>query len=304
MTVTRSRPTPRRAPLWRSLLYVPAHVERFVAKAHTRGADAIQLDLEDSVPASEKETARLAVPEAAELVSRAGADVVVRINRPWRLALRDLEAAVSPRVAALALPKVDSPDQVRLVDEVVADLEEERGMAVGHTQLLVIVETAAGFLRTDEIARACPRVAALTLGSEDFALDLGTAPEPEVLAYPKQHIVIAARAAGIAPLGLVGSTAGFADIEGFREVVRSSRRLGYEGASAIHPAQVPVLNEEFSPTEEEVDRARRVVVAYEQAVSGGRGAVDLDGQMIDAPVVARAERLLDLHQRLHERSGP
>lgn len=293
--------TNRATVLWRSLLFVPVHVDRFVAKAHACGADAIQLDLEDSVPLDEKDTARRKVTDAAPQVSRGGADVVVRINRPWRMALRDLEAVVSPLVKAVALPKVDSADHVRVVDEVITELEADRDMEHGHTRLIVMVETAAGFLRAGEIARSSARVAALTLGSEDFAVSVGVRPDPDVMAYPKQHLVIAARAAGITPLGLVGTVAGFRDLDTFRDVVHRSRRLGCEGASAIHPTQVPVLNEGFSPTPEEVAEARKIVDAYREAVAAGRGAVTVDGQMVDAPVVDRARRLLDRDDAIRAR---
>lgn len=288
-------------PLWRSLLYVPAHNDRFIAKAHSRGADAIQLDLEDSVPAEKKQEARNKAREAAPDVGRGGADVVVRINRPWRGALRDLEAVVSSHVQALAVPKVTSAEHVHMVDEVLAELEAERGLESGHTRLIAMVETAGGFLHTEQIARASPRLVALTLGSEDFALASGIEPDSDLLAYPKQHLVIAARAAGIAPIGLVGTLASYNDLDAFRAVARHSRRLGSLGASAIHPAQVPILNEEFSPTPEEVEHARRVIQAAGDAAEHGHGATGQDGQMIDAPIVHRAQQLLDRHTQIRNK---
>jgi citrate lyase subunit beta/citryl-CoA lyase len=183
-------------PVWRSLLFVPVTARRFVDGAARRGADAIILDLEDSVAASEKERARTLVPEAAEIVSRGGADVVVRINRPLRLAVRDIEAAVGPRVLALALPKVDSPEHLQLLAEIVDEVEAGRGMAAGTTRFIAMVETAAAFFRIAEIARAHPRLCALNLGAEDFALSAGILPDAEGLFMPKQMAVFAARAAG------------------------------------------------------------------------------------------------------------
>src|SRR5260370_42019486 len=137
-------------PVWRSRLFVPATAKRFVDGAARRGADAIILDLEDSVDASEKEPARTLVPEAAEIVARGGADVVVRINRPLRLAVRDIEAAVGPGVVALALPKVDGPEHIRLLTEIIDEVETERGMTPGTTRLIAMVETAAAFFRIAE----------------------------------------------------------------------------------------------------------------------------------------------------------
>jgi citrate lyase subunit beta / citryl-CoA lyase len=280
-------------PVWRSLLFVPVTAKRFVDGAARRGADAIILDLEDSVAASEKERARTLVPEAADIVSRGGADIVVRINRPLRLAVRDIEAAIGPQVLALALPKVDGPEHVRLLAEIVDEVEAERGMAPGITRLIAMVETAAAFFRIAEIARAHPRLCARNLGAEDFATSAGIMPEAEALSMPKQMAVFAARAAGIMPLGFIGSIAEFHDLDGFRQTIRRSRRFGFIGASVIHPSQVPILNEEFRPSPNEVDHARRVLATYDKALAEGVGAVTVDGKMIDVPVVERARLLVE-----------
>jgi citrate lyase subunit beta/citryl-CoA lyase len=266
-------------PVWRSLLFVPVTRRRFLDGAARRGADAIILDLEDSVAASEKERARTLVPQAVVIVSRGGADVVVRTNRPLRLAVRDIEAAVGPRVLALALPKTDSAEHVRLIAEIVDEVEAERGVAPGTTRLIAMVETAGAFFRLAEIARAHRRLCALNLGAEDFATSAGIAPVPEALSMPKQMAVIAARAAGIMPLGFIGSIAEFHDLDGFRSTIRRSRRFGFIGASVIHPSQVPILNEEFRPRPDEVDHARRVVAAYDKALAEGVGAVAVDGKI-------------------------
>jgi citrate lyase subunit beta/citryl-CoA lyase len=292
---------PRGLPVWRSLLYVPVNVDRFVEKAHTRGADAVQLDLEDSIPPSEKEAARTLVQEAAAKVARGGADVVVRINRPLRMAIRDAEASVSPRVQALALPKVESADHVRLLSEAVSELEQERGMVVGATRFICMVETAGAFFQMKEIAAADNRVVALTVGAEDFALSVGMLPEPEGLLYPKLQSVIAARAAGVLPLGFVGTVADYKDIDAFRTAIRRSRRLGFLGASCIHPALVPVLNEEFSPTEAEVAQSRRIIAVYDEATAAGRGSIEVDGKMVDVPIVERARGVLARHEAIQAR---
>ena len=188
-------------PVWRSLLFVPVIAKKFVDGAASRGADGIILDIEDSVPPAEKPRARTLLQEAAETVSRGGADVLVRINRPLRLAVPDIEAAISPQVQALALPKVESANHLRLLCEVIDELEADRGMVVGTTKLLVMIETAEAFFDMPAIARADPRVVAMTLGAEDFALSVGMLPEAEGLLFPKQQMIIAARAAGILPLG-------------------------------------------------------------------------------------------------------
>ncbi|MDE2580048.1 MAG: CoA ester lyase, partial [Rhodospirillales bacterium] len=234
MTDTRSAAA---LPAWRSMLFVPVTVPRFVASAADRGADAVILDLEDAVAPSEKDRARTLLAEAIPQVARRGADVLIRVNRPWRMLVRDLEAAVLPGVAALVLTKVDSPEQVQAAAEIVAELEAERGLPPGRLGFVVLIETAAGFFRMEAIARAHARIVAISLGTEDFTLSVGMLPDPEGLLYPKQHTVFAARAAGILPLGFVGSIADFRDQEAFRGIVRRSRRLGFVGASCIHPLQ-------------------------------------------------------------------
>lgn len=288
-------------PVWRSLLYVPANVPRFVDGAHRRGADAIILDLEDSVPEAERPVARRTLRESARNVARAGADVVVRINRPWRQTIADLEAAIWPEVQALALTKVDSADHVRLIAEVVSELEAERGMTHGSIRFTVMIETAAAWFRMADIAQASPRNVAMTLGGEDFALSVGMLPEPEGLFMPKQTLAIAACSAGLMPLGFIGTVADYKDLDAFRLTVRRSRRLGFLGASVIHPSQVAILNEEFGPSAEEVDSAERIVAAYAEAVAAGRGSIAVDGKMVDVPVVIRAQALLARHTAIKDR---
>jgi citrate lyase subunit beta/citryl-CoA lyase len=158
--------------------------------------------------------------------------------------------------------------------------------------MLAMVETASAFFRIAEIARAHPRLVGLNLGAEDFALSAGILPEAEGLLMPKQMCVFAARAAGIMPLGFVGTVADFSDLEAFRATVQRSRRLGFMGASVIHPSQIQILNEEFRPGAAEIDVASRIVAAYDKALAEGVGAVTVDGRMIDVPVVERARLLL------------
>jgi len=279
-------------PVWRSLLYVPVNVEKYVQAAHTRGADVIQLDLEDSIPSAEKERARTLVEATAARVRRGGADVVVRINQPLSLAVRDVEYSVSPDVDGIAITKADSASHVKLLDQLVTDLEGKRGMRAGHTKFIVMIETADAFTRIDEIPRASSRVVAMSIGGEDLALDLGAEPDDDVLLQPKQRMIIAARAAGVMPLGFIGTLADFSDLERFRLMVRRARRFGFDGAGCIHPAQVRIVNEEYTPREEELAYARKVIALDAEARAQGRGSFQIDGRMIDVPVVVRAERLL------------
>jgi citrate lyase subunit beta / citryl-CoA lyase len=272
----------------RSSLTVPLSSERFLAKAHLRGADAITLDLEDGVAPAEKAAARQRLPEAVAAVGRAGADVGVRINRPLRLAMRDIEAAVIPGVSYLAIAKAESAEHIRLLAEMVSELEHERGLPVGSVSLTAAIETPAALAQVHAIASADPRLCCLGLGSEDMAAACGMEPTTEALFLPKQMVVFAAKSAGIQPMGFVGTVADYSDLDGLKAIVRRSKALGFRGAGAIHPAQIPILNAGFGPDPEEMSRARRIVEASERAERDGQGAFALDGRMIDRPIIVRA----------------
>jgi citrate lyase subunit beta/citryl-CoA lyase len=290
-------------PVWRSLLYVPVNVEKYVDKAHTRGADAIQLDLEDSVPLSEKDTARRLVEKAAARVSRGGADVVVRINRPLQMAVRDLEASVCAGVHGIAVTKVEGPDHIRLLDELVSELEQKRGLPQGHTRFIAMIETPRSYFNMPAIAAAADRLVAMSIGGEDFASEVGMEPTEETLQLPKQTMIYAARSAGLMPLGYIASVAGFGDPEGFRRMVRRSRQFGFMGASCIHPGQVPIVTQEYTPAADEIAHARRIIEEDRKQAAAGRGSFALDGKMIDIPVIRRAEALLQRHDAIQAREA-
>lgn len=295
--------TARELPVWRSLLYVPVNVEKFVDKAHTRGADVIQLDLEDSVPVSAKAEARKLVEAAAKRVRRAGADVVVRINRPIAMAVRDLEAAICPDVDGVGVTKVEGAVHIRLLDELISELEAKRGMRHGHTRLIAMIEGPQAFARIDEIGGASSRIAGMNIGGEDFALACDMQPDEDVLLHPKQRMIIAAKAAGVMPLGFIGTVADFSDWDRFRAMVRRSARFGFMGAGCIHPGQVKIVNEAYSPSADEVAYARKIIRLNDEAEKEGRGSFQIDGKMIDIPIVVRAERLLKRHAAIEARQA-
>ena len=291
----------RDLPVWRSLMFVPVNVSKYVNKAASYGADGIVLDLEDSIAPAEKAPARALVPDAARIVASRGADVLVRVNRPLELAVRDIEAVISPAITALMIPKVESAGHIRLLAELVSSHERARGMPDGHTKFYAVVESVQAFPHMFEIAAADRRIVAFGCGTEDFTASTGSQPDPDVLLYPKQMGIIAARAAGVTPLGVLASGANYRDLDGFRKAVANSKRFGIEGSACIHPSQVTILNEGFSPSESEIAEARKVVEAYQQAIDGGRGAVGLDGRMLDVPVVERSQRILKMAQRIAKR---
>ena len=272
---------------WRSLLYVPAHVERFVDGAHRFGAHAFILDLEDSVPDDLKTAARAALPRSVETLAASG-DVLVRVNRPWRLAWRDLEAAVGAGARGVVLPKTDTPAQVAVVGEFLTELEARRPRA--PMAVLVCIETPSGLNAVREIAFASPRLTGIIVGNQDLATQLGIPPDGEHMVHAYAPAMVAARAAGILPFGTVGSSAAYADVEAFRRVVDLARSWGSEGITCIHPSQVAIVNQGFRPSQDALRSATRIVEAFE---AGDGSPVSVDGEMVDRPVYQRAKRIVD-----------
>ena len=277
---------------FRSLLYVPADNPRFVAKAHERGADAVILDLEDAVTPANKLAARAALAEAVPAASRNGARIFVRINAEPELAADDAEAACRAGAFGLYVPKARSAAGFVPIEERVSRAEAEIGRP--PMRFVALVEDAAGLLEARAIAKL-PRVMALSLGGEDFALATGAEPTPEVLHVPKLLVHYATRAEGKLSFGLLRSVAGYADLDGLREAARQAKRFGFDGATCVHPSGVAILNEGFLPSPEQRAWAERILAAMEMAE---HGAVAVDGQMVDAPVLARARAILgDLGER-------
>ncbi|MCR4307077.1 MAG: CoA ester lyase [Candidatus Berkelbacteria bacterium] len=281
--------------LWRSMLFVPANNNDFVLKAHTRGADAIILDLEDSVPPDQKEVARNAVAAAVEHLRNHNVDVLVRINSEEELAMRDIGSIVGLRVSAIVVAKAETGTQISEISAQLTRLETKNSNA-SPISLIAQIESVDALLHLDEIAKL-PRVSAMTLGPEDFCASAGMAPTPDGLLFPNQQILFACRRAGITPLGFVGSIADYSDLEAFRVMVRRASAFGFEGAFCIHPNQVSILNEELLPSPSVRQWAKDVVKAYEIAQAEGKGAMMYEGKMVDLPVIIRARRILSLDDR-------
>jgi len=275
----------------RSYLYVPGDRADRLAGALSRGADALIADLEDSVAPAAKDRAR-------ETVARWLAELPAGARRPqlWIRVNAGLAAAdigvVSPAVTGVIVPKAE-PALLAGVDELLARREAETGLERGRLRVLPLIETAAGLLQVTSLA-AAPRVARLGIGEADLAAELGLRPGPgrEELAPIRLQVVIASAAAGIAAPAAPIST-DFRDLAALRSSTQALLRLGFRGRTAIHPAQVPVINEVFTPSAEELSRARRLVAAMEAAERDGAGVtVDENGAMVDVAVVRSAREVL------------
>lgn len=293
-----NRPTP---PVWRSILYVPGNVPKFIDKAHERGADCVLVDLEDSVQPAQKPQARSMLPETMKKVARGGADVAVRINRPMRLAVQDIEAAVRPGLSALFITKTESVQHLRLLDEVVTELEKERGLPVGGIGFGAMIEHPRALSQIHDIAEHGPRVISMMLGGEDFALETGSVPGDETLELPKRLVAFAAQAHGVNMFGILGTVADYSDPEAYKKSAERAQRFGFSGGTCIHPGLVAALNDAFTPKADEVAYARKLIDADRKAQAEGRGSFSVDGKMIDIPVIDRARKLLARHEAIEKR---
>jgi citrate lyase subunit beta/citryl-CoA lyase len=270
----------------RSRLYLPGNDPKFMINAGIHRPDGVILDLEDSVHPAEKDAARLVVRNGLRQVDFMGAERMVRINQ-GDLGLEDLDFVVPHNVHVILIPKVESPEQVKAVDERVQAVRKAREVK-SEVYLMPIVESALGAIKAYEIATASPNIVALTIGLEDYTADIGTrrTGEGRESFWARAQVVNAARAAHVQPIDTVFSDV--RDMEGLRESVLEAKGLGFDGKGCIHPRQIKVIHEAFAPSDAEVDKAKRIVLAFEEAEAKGLGVVALGSKMIDPPVVKRA----------------
>ncbi len=276
---------------WRSALFVPASDPVRLAKAGQVGADAIIVDLEDSVPSAVKPAARETLAAAINTLSQTGAVIAVRINTPWLEALADLNAAVIAGVDAIVVPKAERTEHLAVIGEIIGEFEALRGLPPRAIGVVALVESPAGLTNALALATA-QRVIGIALGSEDFALGLGVPPSPAVLALPVQHIALAAAVAGVMALAVPISIALFRAESACREAAEAARAVGASGALCIHPLQVAIANAAFGASPAELMQARGILDAWETADGVRTGVIVVDGQMIDLPVVERARHTL------------
>lgn len=274
-----------------SRLYVPGNSAKMMINAGIYGAHGIILDLEDSVAPEKKDEARLLVRNALRKVDFYGAERMVRINQLPR-GLDDLEEIVPHNVHLVLLPKCESPEEIARVNEKIRCVQQRHGLD-GEVYLMPIIESALGVIRAYDIASAADNVVAVALGLEDYCADLGvkrTVAGTEST-YAKACLVNACKAAGVQAIDSVFSD--FQDVEALKKIVRQSKSIGFEGIGCIHPAQIKPVHEAFAPLQEEIEKAKQIVLVFERAKEQGRGVVALGSKMIDPPVVDRAVQSID-----------
>ena len=282
----------------RSMLFTPANNARRVEKALTLGADGVILDLEDAVAAAEKPAARIALREA--LAKPRSCLLYARINAlgtEW--CYRDLVEVVHPGLDGLLLPKVESTADVRTLDWLLGALEREQGMAHGTVDIIPIIETGKGLAAINDICASGGRLRRVVFGAADFTLDMNmqwTRTESE-LAQARAAIVLASRAAGIEP-PLDTVWARLQDAEGLRASVQTSFDMGFQGRMCIHPEQIPVVHDIFTPSAADYAQAQKIVAAFAEAERSGLASIRVDGQFVDYPIVEKARRTVAIMQRI------
>ena len=289
----------------RSILIVPANVENFIKKAHTRNADAVMIDLEDSIPENEKTAARVPARAAIDLVGRGGADVLVRVNKPFELLIADLDAVVVPGLDTVMMPKVESAREVAILDALITEREIARGLPRGGITLHLALESSNAVLRATEILEASERVVNVAYGAEDVIQELGveTTPEGDERFLGNALVILAANAAGVQPLGRPGNPFNFDDVDGQEASARKGFALGFKGASCIHPLQVEPLNRGYMPSPKQIEKAHRTIEIMAEATARGRASASLDGRMIDIPSATRAEGLVTRVKAIEEKDA-
>lgn len=288
----------------RSMLFLPGNTPNILINGDVLGADAVIFDLEDAVALTEKDAARILVRNAIAFMEFDRCDVIVRINsldtEEWK---KDLQAIVPHRPNLIMPPKISSAQDVQMLDEYLSKLEREQAFPSGTVRLIPLIETALGVEQAFQIATASARVAGLLLGGEDLATDLRCKRTKggEEIRYARSRVVCAARAAGIEAYDTP-----FIDVdddEGAYEDAQYAKGLGFAGKAAISPRHVRAINEVFSPTRAELDYAYEVVAVIEEAKRLGRGAISLHGKMVDAPIVSRAQQVIEMAEEIGKRGG-
>lgn len=284
----------------RSRLYLPGNEPKFMLSAGIHKPDAVILDLEDSVAPAVKDEALIMVRNALRQIDFMGAERMVRINQLPR-GLDELDSLVAANVHMILIPKCEDPQMVKDVDRRIREAHKgsgTRGQGLGTVWLMPIIESCLGVFNALEIARASKNVAALTIGLEDYTADLGTQRtlEAKESFWARSQVVNATRAAGVQPIDTVFSDIN--DLDGLRQSVLEAKAMGYEGKGCIHPRQIEVIHEAFAPSDAEIERAKKIVLAYRDAEARGLGAVALGSKMIDPPVVKRALRTVDMAIRM------
>ena len=279
-----------------SRLYVPGNTPSLMINAGLYGADGIILDLEDSVAPDKKDEARILVRNALRQLDFRDAERMVRINQSEK-GLEDLWYVVPHNVNLILIPKCESEDDIHLVENEINKIRKKH--RINKVILLMpIIESVSGIENVSSIARASENIVALAIGLEDYTASIGVSRtfEGRESFYARSRLVVAAKAAGIQPIDSVFSD--IDDLEGLKRSIIESRSLGFEGMECIHPRQIPVISEGFAPKEDEIEKAVKIIQAFEEAKSRGLGVVALGSKMIDAPVVARAQKTIDLAVRL------
>lgn len=285
--------------LRRSMLFVPGNNPGIIKDAHIYRPDSIMFDLEDAIAITEKDSARFLVfnmlQKFKDLYKELGIETVVRINAlDTEFGVEDLEYMVRSGVEVIRIPKTEKPADVHEVEAHIERIEKAAGIPVGTTKIMVAIESPLGALNALEIAKSSPRLVGMAIGGEDYVTNLKTTRSPEgvEMLMGRSMIVMAARAAGIAALDSV-----YSDInndEGFNKEASMIRQMGFDGKSLIHPRQIELIHNIYTPDEKNIKKSLKIIKATEEAMAEGKGVFTVDGKMVDKPIIDRAYHVLAL----------
>lgn len=281
--------------LRRTMMFIPGNNPSMISDAHIYGSDSIMFDLEDAVSINEKDSARFLVYNALKSVDYGNTETVVRVNSlDSEYGIFDFEAMVKAGVDVIRLPKTDTSDEVKEADELIAKIEKKHGIELGTTKLMAAIESPIGVINAYSIATASDRLIGIALGAEDFVTNMKTErhPDGKELFLARSNILMAARAAGIYALDTVFSN--LDDMEGFIEETKMIKQLGFDGKSVIHPKQIKEVHNIYQPKLADIHHAIRVIEGIREAEAAGSGVLQVDGKMVDAPIVERAMRVIEL----------
>lgn len=278
--------------LRRTMMFVPGANPAMLRDAILYGADSIMFDLEDAVSMKEKDSARMLVYSALKTFDYRSVETVVRINELNSGGKQDIEAMILGGINVIRLPKTETAEDIKAVDATITEVETRYQLPIGTTKMMAAIESAEGVLNAREIATASNRMIGIALGAEDYVTSQKTRryPDGQELFFARNYILHAARAAGIAAIDTVYSDVDNED--GLKREAALIKQLGFDGKSVINPRQIPIINAIYAPTESEIQNAKEVLAAIQEAEAKGSGVIAINGKMVDKPIVERAYRVL------------
>lgn len=287
----------------RSRLIIPANNMKFIEKAYLRNADCIILDLEDSVPFNQKEKARNMLKTSIPKVAMGGSDVVVRINNDSHNINEDIKMAIISGAKSLYIPKLETSSEVKKISEYIEKIENDNSIKKNSIKIDALIETINGIDNIDDILSSSKRIRSVSFGAEDFSENTGielSEDTNQAMMIPRMAVLFAAKKHNILPMGLMSSIADYNDFDKLKKSVIKAYKHGFLGASCIHPSNVEILNQHFSPSKEIIEESQEIIHFFEIALQEGKSAIKFQNRMVDTPHYEKAKAILFRHNKIKE----